>query len=221
MWRHCSYLLCEQTQVLTLHPNLEAQGPSYCWAVPVGLQGKNKDCCGCTCHCCRGPCWIAGCCHWSLWSLQEAPIEIQNLVVKWTDGQSYMFKYKSFIKSLTDKSTWITKYNKGAKDMDIQGIKGYRPGRWEEALPGNDIIKLIEGCTQSVYTHRRPVQDCGLSTANALETPQTCTNPWTSTHSLEQDSNVHIHIHLQIHTLTQWGLATPNGDRDLGQHWLR
>ena len=32
---------------------------------------------------------FAGCCHRCLWSLQESPVEIWNLVVEWTSGWSY------------------------------------------------------------------------------------------------------------------------------------
>ena len=32
---------------------------------------------------------LAGCCHRCLWSLQESAVEVWNLVVEWTSGQSY------------------------------------------------------------------------------------------------------------------------------------
>ena len=45
-----------------------------------------------------------------------------------------------------------------------------------------------------------PVQDCGLSTANALETG---TKPWTSAHSPEQDSYIYIYISKSINQLNE------------------
>ena len=32
---------------------------------------------------------FVGCCNRCLWSLQESPVEIWNLVVEWTSGWSY------------------------------------------------------------------------------------------------------------------------------------
>ena len=89
----------EEMQVVTPYPNLEAQTPNYRYPVPVSLQGKNEDCCGCSSYRCWCRCWyckshwvsvvkadghFAGCCHRSLWSLQESPVETRGGMNRWT-----------------------------------------------------------------------------------------------------------------------------------------
>ena len=53
------------------------------------------------------------------------------------------------------------------------------------------------------------VQDCGISSALAMEIPL----PY-------KDISFDFSYDLTI-LLNQWGLVTPYGDKDLGQHWLR
>ena len=61
-----------------------------------------------------------------------------------------------------------------------------------------ELVKPPTSPQSACYHIDGQVQDCGISNTDALEILTFCTKP-----------------------LTHCGLVTPNGDTDLGQHWLR
>ena len=61
------------------------------------------------------------------------------------------------------------------------------------------------------------VQDCSISIANAIRILQSCTKPLIYNKILHNK----LFMSYDVIKLTHWGLVTPYGDKNLGQHWLR
>ena len=54
---------------------------------------------------------------------RSSPVCQSHIARPGRNDTNFKFKFKSFIESRTNKSTWITKYNKGARDTHVKGIK--------------------------------------------------------------------------------------------------
>ena len=143
---------------------------------------------------------FAGCCHQSLWSLQEPPLEILNLLVRWTGGRCYMRK-ACMVQSIQYPEEgrgprWKKRLHWcQAHGNMCQGIRHSIPDGYGVSISPNIQTRMLlvrTVCKMMLVTKTRwsTMQGCSMSnlSGQAWQAPwvspaAVCPRPWSTKHS--------------------------------------